>query len=140
MQTFQSLDLSLAQKLIEVGISQANKIDSPSNIAVVDAFGYLIAHVRMDQAQLPSIEHSINKAFTSAMFKKPTHELQAASEPKGELYGLNVTLDQRVIVFAGGIPLLLNGQVVGAVGVSGGTAEQDQAVAEAVAAHFLQLC
>lgn len=138
MINFKRIDLLCAQKLIEIGIETATNIQSPSNIAVVDSFGYLISYIRMDEAQLPSIEHSINKAYTSALLKKPTKDLRADSQPDGDLYGLNITLDQRVIVFAGGIPLALNEEVVGAVGVSGGTAEQDQFIAESIAYFFSQ--
>ena len=138
MNTIKTVNLDIAQQLLDIGISKAKELQSPSNIAIADAYGYLLAHVRMDQAQLPSIEHSINKAYTSALFQKPTHELKEPSEPKGELYGLNQTLNQRVIVFAGGVPLFLNEHVVGAVGVSGGTAEQDQSIAQAIADHFNQ--
>lgn len=63
----------------------------------------------MDDAQLPSIEHSINKAKTSAYFKKETVELKSDAEPKGDLYGLNNTLDNTVIVFAGGVPVIFDG-------------------------------
>lgn len=132
----ETLDLGISQKLAEEGVKVAKQIQSPSNIAIVDAFGYLITHVRMDNAPLPSIEHSINKAYTSAMFKKPTHLLQTDSEPKGSLYGVNLTLNQRVIVFAGGFPLFNGDNLVGSVGVSGGTADQDHEIAESIFTYF----
>ncbi|WP_130803902.1 GlcG/HbpS family heme-binding protein [Acinetobacter ihumii] len=139
MHSISMIQLELAQQLIHVGREKALAIDSPSNLAVVDAYGFLLTHIRMDGAQLPSIEHSINKAYTSALFKKSTEALKQLSEPDGELYGLNLTLNQRVIVFAGGLPLLLNDDVVGAVGVSGGTAEQDQCIAQSMQDYFNHL-
>lgn len=131
-----TLDLTDAQSLIKLAISRAMEIGSPSNIAVVDSAGFLISHVRMDGAQLPSIEHSINKAYTSALFNKATDELKQDAEPGGELYGLNTTLDGRVIVFAGGTPLFYQEKVVGAIGVSGGTSEQDKNISQYVSSQF----
>ena len=100
MNTIKTVNLDIAQQLLDIGISKAKELQSPSNIAIADAYGYLLAHVRMDQALRPSIEHSINKAYTSALFQKPTQELKEPSEPNGELYGLNNTLNQRVIVLS----------------------------------------
>ena len=136
MLTYKTLDSRTAQQLVAAGEKKAQEINSPSNLAVCDHAGYLITHLRMDGAQLPSINHSIQKAWTSAQFGKATDDLTADSEPGGELYGLNTTLDNQVIVFAGGIPLTLDGKVVGAVGASGGTADQDKAVAQAMAEAF----
>lgn len=136
MKSVLTISQTEAQQLIEAGIKAAQKINCPSSIAVVDAFGYLLAHLRMDDAQLPSIEHAILKAKTSALFKKPTKDLKKEAEPGGDLYGLNNTLNNEVIVFAGGIPLKKDGVVVGAIGVSGGTAEQDQSVAKNIVKDF----
>lgn len=130
MKQIKTLSLAEAEIIIQAAREKATILQSPSNIAVVDANGFLLAHVRMDDAQLPSIEHSINKAKTSAYFKKETVELKSDAEPKGELYGLNNTLDNTVIVFAGGVPVIFDGEVVGAVGVSGGTADQDEEIAK----------
>ena len=132
----QVLSLQDAEALIAAGRLHAEKIGVPVNLAVADPAGHLIAHVRMDEAPVPSIEHAINKAFTAALFRKPTIELKADAEPSGELFGLNLTLDRRVIVFGGGVPVLVDGAVVGAVGVSGGTADQDQTIAAAMLAAF----
>lgn len=128
------LGLAEAETLIAAGRAQAQKMGVPCNLAVVDAAGHLVAHVRMDGAPVPSIEHSINKAFTAALFKTPTVDLKETSEPGGSLFGLNVTLDHRVVVFGGGLPVMVDGAVAGAVGASGGTSEQDQAVAAAMLA------
>lgn len=128
------MDLADARRIIDAGIGEADRIQSPGNIAVVDAGGSLVAHVRMDGAQLGSIEHSIDKAHTSVLFRSATGDLAQDSEPGGQFWGMALSGLGRVLVFAGGVPLVVDGEVVGAVGVSGGSREQDGAVAEAAAA------
>jgi uncharacterized protein GlcG (DUF336 family) len=98
---------------------------------VVDAGGNLVAHVRMDGAWMGSINISINKAFTSRAFDIETKDLAKLAKPGGDFYGIQVSNHDRVMIFNGGIPLKVEGEVVGAIGVSGGTGDQDQAVAEA---------
>jgi uncharacterized protein GlcG (DUF336 family) len=88
----------------------------------------------MDGAWLGSIDIAINKAFTAKAFDISTLELGRNSQPKDQFFGIHVSNHTRVMIFAGGIPIKMNGQIVGAVGVSGGSGEQDQAVAEAVVA------
>jgi len=87
------------------------------------------------EASLGSI--SINKAFTSRAFDIATKDLAKHSQPGGQFYGIHASNVGRIMIFAGGIPLKRNGKVVGAIGVSGGSGEQDQAVAEAGSAAFL---
>ncbi|MBZ6226695.1 heme-binding protein [Streptomyces olivaceus] len=128
------MGLSDARRIIDAGIAEAGRIGSPSNIAVADAGGSLVAHVRMDGAQLGSIEHSIDKAHTSVLFRSATGDLARDSEPGGQFWGMALSGLGRVLVFAGGVPLKADGEVVGAVGVSGGSREQDTTVAEAAAA------
>ena len=106
------------------------------NIAVVDAGGNLVAHVRMDGAWIGSINISINKAYTSRAFDISTKDLGENSQPGQQFYGIHVSNQGRIMIFAGGIPLKRDGAVVGAIGVSGGSGEQDHAVAEAGAAAF----
>jgi uncharacterized protein GlcG (DUF336 family) len=106
------------------------------NIAVADAGGNLIAHVRMDGAWIGSIDISIKKAYTSRAFDIATKDLAAHSQSGGQFFGIHASNDGRIMIFAGGIPLKQGGKVVGAVGVSGGSGEQDHAVAEAGAAAF----
>ena len=89
----------------------------------------------MDGAWLGSIDISINKAFTARAFDLPTEELAKDAGPGGQFYGIQASNHGRVMIFAGGIPLQKDGQVVGAVGVSGGSGDQDHAVAEAGAAR-----
>jgi uncharacterized protein GlcG (DUF336 family) len=108
----------------------------PSNIAVVDEGGNLVSHVRMDGAWIGSIDISIDKAFTSRAFDISTKELASNSQPGDQFFGIHASNRGRIMIFAGGIPLKRNGKVAGAIGVSGGSGEQDQAVAEAGAAAF----
>ena len=126
-----TISLDDAQRLIAEGITKSEELGSLSNIAVVDRGGNLVAHVRMDGAQIGSIEHSINKAFTSVACQSSTLALGKDAQPGRQFYGIAGSIRGRVIVFAGGMPLYFDGQLVGGLGVSGGSAEQDQAIAEA---------
>jgi uncharacterized protein GlcG (DUF336 family) len=128
-----SVSLDDAQRVIAAGRSKAAEIDSPSNIAVVDAGGNLVAHVRMDGAWIGSIDISINKAFTARALDTLTEDLGPNACPGEQFYGIDASNGGRIMIFAGGVPLRHEGQIVGAVGVSGGTGEQDKAVAEAAA-------
>ena len=125
-----------ARKIIVVAEKKAIELRQPMNIAVADGGGNLIAHVRMDGAWLGSIDIAINKAFTARAFDLATRDLAIQSQPGAQFYGIHVSNGGRIMIFAGGIPLRRSGQVVGAIGVSGGSGEQDQAVAEAGAAAF----
>jgi uncharacterized protein GlcG (DUF336 family) len=104
------------------------------NVAVCDAGGNLLAFERMENAWLGSIDISINKAWTSRAFDIATGDLAKHSQSGGQFFGIHASNGGRVMIFAGGVPLKKGGQVVGAIGVSGGTGEQDQAVADAGAA------
>lgn len=133
----ESVSLEDAQRVIAAGQAKAAEIGSPSNVAVVDAGGNLVSHIRMDNAWVGSVDISINKAFTARAFDIATKDLAENAQPGAQFYGIQNSNHGRVMIFAGGIPLRQDGQVVGAVGVSGGTGEQDhQTVAEAAAAAF----
>jgi uncharacterized protein GlcG (DUF336 family) len=126
-----TLTLADARNIIAAAEARAEEIGQPMNIAVVDAGGNLISHVRMDGAWLGSIDISINKAFTSRAFDIQTKDLGDNSQPGNQFYGIHASNNGRIMIFAGGVPLSRDGQVVGAIGVSGGSGEQDQTVAEA---------
>jgi uncharacterized protein GlcG (DUF336 family) len=128
------ITLEEAHKVIAAGEAQARAIGQPMNIAVVDAGANLRAFVRMDGAWLGSIDIAINKAFTAKAFDISTRDLGLNSQPGDQFFGIHVSNHGRVMIFEGGLPLKVNGQVVGAVGVSGGSGAQDQLVAEAAAA------
>jgi uncharacterized protein GlcG (DUF336 family) len=128
--------LADARRVIAAAEEKAKQIKQPMNIAVADAGGNLVAHVRMDDAWIGSIDISINKAFTARAFDIQTKDLAQFSQSGGQFFGIHASNRGKVMIFAGGIPLKRDGKVVGAVGVSGGTGEQDQTVAEAGAAAF----
>jgi len=128
------MSLALARKVIAAAERKAKKIKQPMNIAVVDEGGNLVAHVRMDGAWIGSIDISINKAFTSRAFDIATKDLAEHSQSGGQFFGIHVSNRGRIMIFAGGIPLQQDGKVIGAIGVSGGSGEQDHTVAEAGAA------
>ena len=125
-----------ARRVIAAAEKKAKEIGQPMNIAVADGGGNLVAHVRMDGAWIGSVDISIKKAWTSRAFDIATKDLAAHSQSGGQFFGIHTSNNGRVIIFAGGIPLKKEGEVVGAVGVSGGSGEQDHAVAEAGAAAF----
>jgi uncharacterized protein GlcG (DUF336 family) len=130
------MTLEDARRVIAAAEKKAKEIGQPMNIAVADEGGNLVSHVRMDGAWLGSIDISINKAFTARAFDIATKDLAAHSQSGGQFFGIHVSNHGRVMIFAGGIPLKKNGKVVGAVGVSGGSGDQDHSVAEAGAAAF----
>lgn len=128
--------LNDAKHVIAAAEKKAVEIGQPMNIAVADAGGNLVAHVRMDDAWIGSIDISIKKAFTSRAFDIATKDLATQSQSGGQFFGIHASNNGRVMIFAGGIPLKRDGKVVGAIGVSGGSGEQDHAVAQAGVTAF----
>ena len=125
-----AISLSSATKVVDAAIEKAGQIGQPMNIAVVDDGGHLVAFARMDGAIKASIDISIRKARTSILMNAPTAALMPLAQPGAELYGLEQT-SGGLVVFGGGIPLTVDGVVVGAIGVSAGSVDQDVSVAEA---------
>jgi len=130
------LTLEDARRIIAAAEKEAKKIGQPMNIAVADAGGNLVAHVRMDNAWIGSIDISIKKAYTSRAFDIATKDLAEHSQSGNQFFGIHASNNGKVMIFAGGIPLKKDGRVVGAIGVSGGSGEQDHQVAEAGASAF----
>lgn len=128
------LTLNDAHRVIAAAEAMAEEMGQPVNIAVADGGGNLVAHVRMDGALIGCIDISINKAFTSSAFGIATKDLAVHSQSGGQFFGIHASNNGRVMVFAGGIPLRRGGEVVGAIGVSGGSGEDDDSIAEAGAA------
>lgn len=125
------ISLTEARNVVDAALKKAQEIDTLMNIAVVDAGGNLKAFARMDGAWLGSIDISIKKARTARFFDMPTGDLGASSQPGGPLYNIEVS-NGGLITFPGGIPLRNgSGEVVGGVGVSGSTVENDHTVAAA---------
>lgn len=130
------INLEDARRVIAAAEKKATEIGQPMNIAVADAGGNLVAHVRMDNAWLGSVDISIKKAWTSRAFDITTKDLADNSQSGDQFFGIHASNGGKVMIFAGGIPLKKDGQVVGAIGVSGGGGDQDHAVAEAGAAAY----
>ena len=137
MITVKSLGLADANRVIQAGIAHATKIGSPSTIAVVDVGGTVVAQARMDSASLSSVALAYNKAYTSLSCRLATSEIAKIAQPGGDFYGIANGLDGRAIIFPGGIPIKFEGEVVGAVGASGGDGAQDEEVARAAATGLL---
>lgn len=125
------INLEDARRIIAAAESKAAEIGQPMNIAVSDSGGNLVAHVRMDGAWIGSIDISIKKAWTSRAFDISTKDLAAHSQSGDQFFGIHASNNGKVMIFAGGIPIKKRGKVVGAIGVSGGSGEQDHAVAKA---------
>jgi uncharacterized protein GlcG (DUF336 family) len=120
-----------AKRVITAAEKKAEEIGQPMNIAVADVGGNLVAHVRMDGAWLGSVDISIKKAWTSRAFDITTKDLADNSQSGDQFFGIHASNNGKVMIFAGGIPLKQGGKVVGAIGVSGGSGDQDHEVAEA---------
>ena len=129
-----AVKLEDARRVIAAAEKKAHEIGQPMNIAVADSGGNLVAHVRMDNAWIGSIDISIKKAWTSRAFDIATKDVASHCQSGGQFFGIHASNDGKVMIFAGGIPLKKDGKVVGAIGVSGGSGEQDHTVAEAGAA------
>jgi uncharacterized protein GlcG (DUF336 family) len=123
------LTLADARTIIAAAEKKADDIGQPMNIAIVDAGGNLIAHIRQDGAWIGSIDISISKAWTSRAFDIQTKDLGNNSQPTQQFFGIHTTNGGKVAIFAGGVPLTRYGVIVGGLGVSGGSGEQDQSVA-----------
>ena len=130
------MTMEKAQGIIGAGIVKAKEIGQPMNIAVVDEGANLVAFERMDGAWIGSIDIAQKKAFTARAFDIATQDLAKHAQPEQQFYGIHVSNHGKIMIFAGGIPLQRDGEVVGAIGVSGGSGAQDQQVAEAGAKAF----
>jgi len=132
----QMVTLADARRVIAAAEKKAAEIGQPMNVAVADEGGNIVAHIRMDGAWIGSIDISQKKAYTARAFDISTKDLAAHSQSGNQFFGIHASNDGKIMIFAGGIPLKQNGKVVGAIGVSGGSGDQDHAVAEAGVAAF----
>jgi uncharacterized protein GlcG (DUF336 family) len=132
--SYNSLTLDDAKRMLSAAETKAKRLGIPYNIAVVDAGGRLVAFVRQDGALIGSIELAIDKAATARIFDKSTSELASLAQSGRPLFGIQETNAGKVVIFGGGIPVWYGDDIVGAVGASAGTVEQDIAVAEAAIA------
>lgn len=136
MQTLTRIDIDDARLLIAGARARAAAIGVPMCIAVTDESGNLVAFERMTGGKITSITIAIDKAFTAAAAMKPTHEYGAASQPGAPAYGIASAIGGRLMVVGGGLPVRVGNSVVGGIGISSGTPDQDRDVAEAAIAHF----
>lgn len=128
-QQVQTITLAAAQQMA-AAVEKATEINVAVVFSVVDRGGNTLLIQRMDEAFVSSCDISLNKAWSACSLKQGTHEITSAVQPGQSLYGLQLTNQQRIIIFGGGLPVIFNEQVIGAVGVSGGTVEQDQLLAQ----------
>jgi uncharacterized protein GlcG (DUF336 family) len=130
------ITLEEAKGIVSAAEHKAQEMGLPMNIAVMDAGRNLVAFHRMDGAWVASIDIAIDKAFTSAGRGLTTRKIGEMAQPGQPLFGINTTNGGRIVIFAGGIPLTREGEVVGAIGMSGGTVDEDHEVAEAGVSAF----
>ena len=133
MRESRTVSLADARRVIDAGEKKAEELGQPANLAVVDSGGNLVAHIRMDGAWIGSVDIAVNKAFTARAFDLSTADLAGNAQPGGQFYGIDQSNHGRVMIFAGGVPLRDGDDIVGAVGVSGGSGDQDRTIADAAA-------
>lgn len=137
MQIIKRLDLNDARIILEGARAKAHEIGVPMCIAITDEGGNLVAFERMDGGKVTSITIAMDKAFTAAAAKKATHDYGAISQPGGPTYGIDSAIGGRLMIVGGGLPVIVDGDVVGGIGVSSGTPAQDREVAQAGIDHFI---
>ena len=125
------LTLSGARLIMAAAARKAASLGVPMDIAVVDDGGHLIVFNRMDGAKLSSIDIAISKAWTAACARRPTHEYAEIAGPGKPAFGIHVSNDGRFMIVGGGLPIVVDGRVVGGIGCSSGTVQQDREVAMA---------
>ena len=126
-----SLTLEGAKLMMEAAEEKARQIGIDMDIAIVDAGTNLLCFHRMDGAKITSIDVAINKAFTAAGARLPTEEYGRIAGPTGKVFGIHVSNRGRFMIFGGGLPIVVDGQTIGAIGCSSGSVEQDTEVAQA---------
>ena len=130
------IGLAEARRIIAAAEKKAEELGQPMNVAVVDEGGNLVAFERMTNAWLGSIDISQKKAWTSRAFDITTKDLGTHAQSGDQFFGIHASNDGKVMIFAGGIPIKQDSKVVGAIGISGGSGEQDHDVAHAGVAAF----
>jgi len=125
------LTIEGAKIMLAAAECKAREIGVSMDIAIVDDGGNLLTFERMDGAKITSIDIAINKAFTAAGSKRGTHEYAELASPGKPAFGIYTSNQGRFMIFGGGLPIVIKGEVVGGIGCSSGTAEQDRLVAQA---------
>jgi len=131
MITAPKMTLDDAKTILAGSETMARKMGVDMDIAVVDDGGHLFAFVRMDGARVTSIDVAINKAFTAACARRGTHEYAALAGAGGPAFGMHTSNQGRFMIVGGGLPVFYQGAIVGGVGASSGSADQDREVAQA---------
>ena len=132
------LSIEDTEVILAGATTKANEIGVPMCIAVTDDSGNLIAFKRMNGGKAHSVQVSIDKAFTAGSARKATHEYNAVNTPGSLAFGIHTECSGRLSSVGGGIPVMIDGDCVGGIGVSSGTPQQDMDVAEAALTHFMQ--
>lgn len=138
MITVPRLTLDDARLIMAAAELKAREIGVDMDIAIADDGGHLILFQRMDNARITSIEVAVSKAFTAACARRSTRDYARTGLPGGPAYGIHVSHQGRFMIFPGGVPIVVDGHVVGAVGCSSGHSDQDEAVAQAGVDGFLR--
>ncbi|HIW21643.1 MAG TPA: heme-binding protein [Candidatus Dorea intestinavium] len=124
-----NITLDYANALIEKVKAKAKEMGLSVVVAVSDSAGHIVSVQSMDDAYIASYDVAVNKTFTSVSLKMSTDELSRLSGPGQPLYGIQNTNQGKIVIFGGGEPLMVKGKIIGALGVSGGSAAQDTALA-----------
>jgi uncharacterized protein GlcG (DUF336 family) len=136
MLSIKRLSIGEAQVLIEGAAAKSTEMGIPMCIAVTDESGHLIRFDRMDGGKISSISIAVDKAFTGAVARRGTHVYNQLCVPGQPTFGIHISNGGHFSVIGGGLPVTVDGEIVGGIGVSSGTAEQDLTVAEAALAYF----
>lgn len=139
MKTVAKLTLGDARLMMAAAEKKAEEIGVDMDIAIVDDGGHLLLFQRIDNARVTSITIAIDKAFTAAAARKSTRDYGAVSGPGQPAFGINTSIGGRFMIFAGGLPIFVDGQPVGGIGCSSGSPDQDEQVAKAGLDAFMKM-
>lgn len=123
------LNAETCNAIVAAAVAKATELGALVSIAIVDAGGNLKSFTRMDGAEIAGPSLAVDKAYTSVSNRITTEELGTLAQPGGPLYGINANGNGRFVVFGGGVPIYSDGEIIGAIGVSGGAVEEDIAIA-----------
>ena len=131
------LGFDLCRKMAEAAEAAQKETGANVSLAIADRNGILRFYFRFGDAIVPSVEISQNKAYTAAVLRQTTREFGKIAQAGGEAFGINMT-HPKLVIFGGGFPLQMDGETVGGIGISGGSVEQDEAIAKRVLEAFRQ--
>jgi uncharacterized protein GlcG (DUF336 family) len=127
------MNLELAKKLLQIGIEHAKEIGRVCSIALVDENGWLVALHRMDGAPIPTTEIARDKAWTAAVFRRPSSEVSAYGDPRAPGFGLNAqNWNDCLTTIPGGLPIWEGDLMIGAIGACGATPEEDVSLCQKI--------